>query len=158
MQPCGTSGAVSCDNGAPISLYAGSGGRYTFRLDMSAWTAVSAVMDLNSPTGYWFNLGNSRTNNGWSGDGSTNTNDSEANAYNQGMHLYRSDFGGSTNALSTPALVPSQDVATATACDGPARHDGGRSLPVPLLHRAHLHLRPRGDDPRGPAPPRGGGR
>ncbi len=112
------SGAVSCDNGAPISLYAGSAGRYTFRLDMSAWTAVSAVMDLNSPTGYWFNLGNSRTNNGWSGDGSTNTNDSEANAYNQGMHLYRSDFGGSTNALSTPALVPSQDVATATACDG----------------------------------------
>lgn len=111
-------GAVSCDNGTPISLYSGSNGSLTFRLDMTEWEAVSAVMDLDDPTGYWFNLGNSRTNNGWSGDGSTNSNDSEANAFNGGMYVFRSDLGGSGGAMSTPALDPTQDVGVATACDG----------------------------------------
>ena len=98
-----SSGAVSCDNGTPMALYAGANGEYTFRLDMGAWSAVSVSMDLDNPTGYWFNLGNSRTNNGWSGDSSTNTNDSEAQGYNTGMFLYASDFGGSAGLMSTPA-------------------------------------------------------
>lgn len=113
-----SSGAISCDNGTPMSLYAGANGEFTFRLDMDAWSAVSVSMDLDNPTGYWFNLGNSRTNNGWSGDSSTNSNDSEAQGYNTGMYLYASDFGGSAGLMSTPAFAAGQDVGTAIACDG----------------------------------------
>lgn len=112
-------GSTSCDNGDPISLEAFNQNGPVYALDMAEWDVAIVDVDSLDPEGWWLHLGNSPSNNGWNGDGSDNSNDSEAQLLNNSLAVYPNDFGGGTAVLSesAPVELPS-DSATMVVCDG----------------------------------------
>ena len=108
-----SSGAFVCDNGTPLSLLKFNAYGPVYTLDMSDWDVAIVDVDVRNPDGYWLHLGNSRTNNGWSGDSGQTSNDSEAQLRKSALEVFRSDKGGSSIAQNqTPTVDPAGDAAT----------------------------------------------
>ena len=115
------SGAFACDNGTPLSLAKIDVYGPVYRLDMSDWDVAIVDVEVHDALGWWFHLGNSQTNNGWSGDSGQTSNDSEAHILDGSgsLSVYRSDLGGSGLALSQGGAIDlNGDVGTAVVSDG----------------------------------------
>ncbi|XP_059152792.1 uncharacterized protein LOC131938683 [Physella acuta] len=63
---------------------------------------VLVDMEMTSPTGWLFDLGDSDTNNGYAGDAMTQASDAEVQGLDGFMSAYYSDNGGSGLAFSLP--------------------------------------------------------
>jgi hypothetical protein len=121
-------GAATCTGANPTSVVSLASG-VVLRLDMSDWTVVLADVDVENPSSWVMNLGNSPSNNGWNGDGSHFSNDSEMQMYNNTVTVYPNDFGGGTPVLSIPGAVDALgDLATAIVCDGYFSWESGTAL------------------------------
>jgi hypothetical protein len=59
-----------------------------------------------NPTGWLVNIGDSSTNNGYAGDGGTQSNDSELQIVNGSMAVYCSDYGSSQCLLTKTGCAP----------------------------------------------------
>ncbi|MCL6589893.1 MAG: CehA/McbA family metallohydrolase [Firmicutes bacterium] len=68
--------------------------------------AVFYIYFNENPTGWLVNIGDSSTNNGWSGDGATQSNDSELQILNGSMAIYCSDYGSSQLLLTKTGCAP----------------------------------------------------
>lgn len=112
-------GSIACDNGTPISLYPSFGSGLVYQLDMTDWTVAVPEFETSDPSGYWFSIGNSPSNNGWGGDGSQFSNDTEMFMYNNTAIVWSNDISGSYQALTIPnSTDPAGDFVTAVVCDG----------------------------------------
>lgn len=112
-----SSGQVVCTGDEPTSLISTSSG-LVYRLDMSAWTSVAAIVDLEEPVEWTINLGNSPTNNGWGGDSSSTSNDSEMHLRRSLVRVYANDPGGSGEVLAVPGALDPVDTTVTVVCDG----------------------------------------
>lgn len=112
-----SSGQVTCTGDNPTTLTSTSQG-WVYQLDMTNWNTVAMVADLSEPIDWTINLGNSRTNNGWGGDGSTTSNDSEMQLRHKRMEVFQSDMGGSGQVLDFPNALEPVDTTVTVVCDG----------------------------------------
>jgi len=112
-------GSVVCSGSdAPAAVTSTDSGM-VLSLDMTAYEAVQVDADMFDPSGWALHVGNSPTNDGWCGDGSTTDNDSEAWIYGTGVQVCASDRGGSSYPLSDGGVVDaSGDHVTLEVCDG----------------------------------------
>lgn len=71
-----------------------SAGKAVARITLSCKSSARIRTYYNSvPTGWVVNIGDSATNNGWGGDAATQSNDAEAQIFNQDLTVYASDYG-----------------------------------------------------------------
>lgn len=64
------------------------------------------VTYTDNPDGWMVNIGDSKTNNGYAGDGSTQSNDAELQVYNRCYRLYASDYGKSALLKNVSNFTP----------------------------------------------------
>lgn len=68
--------------------------------------AMIYVTYTDNPTGWMVNIGDSKTNNGYAGDGATQSHDAELQVYNRGYALYASDYGNSARIRNISNFAP----------------------------------------------------
>jgi hypothetical protein len=70
-----------------------------------AWQSLTVRVRVCDPTGWFVHIGDSPTNNGFSGDGGSTQHDAEAHAVGNTLQVYRSDIGsGSILSCQFPSL------------------------------------------------------
>lgn len=62
-----------------------------------------SIYNDGNPTGYSLNIGDSRTNNGWSGDAGTQSHDAELQVQNNSFTVFGSDYMPGSKQLTLPA-------------------------------------------------------
>ncbi|CAL1540131.1 unnamed protein product [Lymnaea stagnalis] len=92
--------------------------RGVLKLELSKLYRRRVLIHLffNTPTGWVFNLGDSKTNNGYAGDSGSQSNDAEVQGVDQSLTGYLSDNGGSGLAFSISNLYSTR--LTLIAGDG----------------------------------------
>jgi len=105
--------SISCNLGSPYySLVENPTGKYVATTDLrpagsTKYKKVTYEFTFDSnPTGWLVNIGDSSTNNGYGGDSSTQSNDSELQIVNGTLSIYLSDVGGGTLLVSEPNAAP----------------------------------------------------
>ncbi|KAI0208607.1 hypothetical protein LSAT2_006707 [Lamellibrachia satsuma] len=88
---------------------ASNGGRCNLqgvlRITPPEWAkSVSFHMAFEKSSKFSFNIGDSPTNNGWSGDSHTTVYDAEIHSSHNNLYVYRSDVGGSSLVTSSDAV------------------------------------------------------
>ncbi|MFT4976645.1 MAG: hypothetical protein ACI8S6_002550 [Myxococcota bacterium] len=106
---------IECDSDAPIKAASAT----TYAVDMASYTSIIVEGDIRSAKDWAMHWSNSPSNDGWSGDGSDNENDSEAFFYGTSLFVYDSDRGSSSAVLSVGSAVDAtSDSFSSVICDG----------------------------------------
>lgn len=94
-------------SGPYINIKQTSSGKYHVKMNLRPenYTHYQRILFTIEPTGFktgWqVNIGDSKSNNGWAGDGSHQENDSEIQIKDNKLQIYASDKGGSKPLLTT---------------------------------------------------------
>lgn len=107
-----------CHDGTGIvTLTTNSGNARVARIDLNqafAWQSVNVLVDVCNPTGWTVNVGDSPSNNGGGGDGSSTRHDAEAEMNGSTLSVFYSDIGGTglhtqlTGAVATSGCSTQQ--------------------------------------------------
>ncbi len=114
-----STGAVFCDDGStgPVTLTSTSSG-FAYSIDMSSWKVMVTKASIVKPSSWIMHWANSKSNDGWGGDGGDTSNDSEVFFQSESLYMYSNDTFGTTLLASGTALDPSrQSTGTAVLCD-----------------------------------------
>lgn len=111
----------SCSSGLSndISVVSSTNG-LVVEVDMQNWKKLQVGTRIQNPQAYAMNIGNSPSNDGWGGDRSHFSNDSEMHLYNSSVYVYGNDNIGGSLLHSQGGAVPTTGlpVIWATICDG----------------------------------------
>ena len=119
--------AVYCDmptgEADPVTLLSHSSGGSTLyntlQIDMSNFTTMVVEADTNKPSQWALHIADSPSNDGYGGDASDFTNDSEAQLFTTSMAVYSDEIGGTTLLQNTPNVIASStDTLYTVVCDG----------------------------------------
>lgn len=128
--------------GIAVESWNGSG--LTISVDMSdpggmsptgQWDIMEVVGMTSGLSGYALNIGNSPSNNGWTGDAGDNSNDAEAQITGNTLRVYHGDRAGSGLALQVGnAVSTSGGFFEATVCDGTFIWESDTTAPTLVTH------------------------
>lgn len=79
---------------------------FVLEVKMTNWGQMQVQANAEASSLYTFHIGDSPTNDGWSGDAGTTKYDAEVFLHNNGLFAYRNDFGGSSHIASLADAIP----------------------------------------------------
>lgn len=134
-------------NGSSLSIRIDMDAAPTSMVPNGEWDILEIVGSVDTPSQYAINIGNSPSNNGWSGDSGDSMYDAEAQLFNNTLTVWHGDMAGSGLAMqaNNATSASGYDSFEARVCDGGFDWESGTNSSSVTHNDSIFQLRQPGD-------------